>query len=729
MKTIMSLIMHIIFILLLLFLLPCCAFGSNQELPDLALLAIEKSHSEVITKFPHSWKINVNSETPIENQSITIEVLEGISKNPNLKSSSNIDFSSLKAIVDDVISPEMTDEEKALSLWRFVMDNTYHGPWGTSSDGLEHLNVYGYGYCGTFAAVLEPLWWAAGLKARHVNIGNHAATEVFYDNDWHYIDAHRRYFFLEKDNNTIASLDDLNDLPELWDMKRQKKQTQQKGENKYYYMTMHPKGHGNSPEYSSNFTFANGDKIFLTWQKNGKWCLERGAEGRGKPAPEPAIYANGSFRFQRDLSNPVQSREGLVSSRNIDWNDFTAGYLHPQKITEEAYIIYEVRVPYFIPSTTISGKFLRKTHADFIALDISTDNGQTWVTLWGAVETGQVKAELLTDKTQEVTTDKPWKYSYLLRIRVRAGKDVQDTGIYSIESDNDLFYNPRSLPGLQKSENKLTFHDEGTSPHTVKVTYTWREKLPVRISRELPLDKEEVTIVCRINNMGRAEAKDVKIVLYEGNPQKDGVVIGEDVIKRIPAGKVGTAQVKWRPTRWDSKSKERTDGIEIFAVVDPEDLIKESNKDNNSFSRTIKVLNPPQIDIPSESFVKFEKKKGDLTVLTITATVRNFSSSPQYGYYLNDHATAEKIVVKFFDGEPNEGKQIGTEQVIESLKPLEFKNVSVDWDISRLDGQHKIYVQVLPPENVRQALGTQKPKEISTTVDLDKYRKCIAKSE
>src|SRR4030042_4367661 len=147
----------------------------------------------------------------------------------------------------------MSNEEKALELWRFVMDNTYVGLGGTSGDALEHLNVYGYGYCGTFATVLEALWWAAGLKARHVNIENHAATEVYYDNDWHYIDAHLRRFFLEKDNKTIASLEDINRIQELWNMKRLSKSSQ-KGIKKEYYMTMHPKGQGRSPAYSMDFS-------------------------------------------------------------------------------------------------------------------------------------------------------------------------------------------------------------------------------------------------------------------------------------------------------------------------------------------------------------------------------------------------------------------------------------------------------------------------------------------
>jgi hypothetical protein len=100
----------------------------------------------------------------------------------------------------------MTDEAKALALWRFVMNTCYHGPWGTSSDGLEHLTVYGYGYCGTFASVLEPLWWAAGLRGRHINTGNHAATEASYDHDWHYIDAHQRSFFSQRTTRQLQAL-------------------------------------------------------------------------------------------------------------------------------------------------------------------------------------------------------------------------------------------------------------------------------------------------------------------------------------------------------------------------------------------------------------------------------------------------------------------------------------------------------------------------------------------
>jgi hypothetical protein len=696
------------------------------DLPDLVLQSTAKSHTEIVTKSSHAWQIHADPGTPVENQYIQIEVSEGTCRTPVLRSNKHVDFSSLEAIVRDVAKPEMSEEEKAIALWRFVMDNCFRGSWGTSSDGLEHLNVYGYGYCGTFASVLEPLWWTAGLTARHVNIGNHAATEVYYDNGWHYLDADRRCFFLEKDNRTIASLEDLNNDPALWDMRR-RRQSSEKGTKKNYYMTMHPQGHGRSPAYYKSFSMSKGDVLTLSWQKKGKWCLARGEEGGPQPAPEPPVYANGSFKFRRDLSRPGERRAGLVSSKNMDWQDSSAGYLHPIKAGEEAYLVYQVKVPYFIPEAAVSGAFLRKNPGDSIGVDISTDDGATWTALWAADEIGKIRAEAATSKTQEVTTVVPWKYSYLVRVRMRAEANPLDAGGFLLESVAQLFYNPRSLPALEAGENVITFRDESNSPRFLKITYNWQEDLPVRISKELPLEEEEVILSARVSNHGKGRAKKVPVVFYLGNPKKGGMEIGRDYIPTIGPGETASARVKWKATRkvQPADKTEPYSGAAIFVSVDPENLISESSKENNTAARIIRVLNPPEVYIPSETFIRFDKKKDHPDVLTINATVRNFSSSAGYGYYLNDHADAAGVVVKFFDGPPRNGHQVGSEAVIDMLRPLEFKNVSVDWNISRLSGIHRIYVQVFPGKNVIQALGPRAPGEISTGTDLDRFRTCV----
>ena len=696
--------------------------STAEDLPDLALQTVTKTHSEIIRESPHAWKILVGGVTPVANESIQIEVLEGKCPNPRLRSSGSVDFSSLTSIVCDVTSPDMTEEQKARALWRFVMNNCYGGRWGTSADGLEHLNVYGYGYCGTFAAALEPLWWATGLRARHINIGNHAATEAYYENDWHYLDAHRREFFLERGNGSIASLEDLNRDLYLWDMKRHRKPSQESS-TKYYYMTMHPRGHGRSPIYSRDFTMVKGDQLTLTWEKRGEWCLARGAEGGGKPAPEPPIYANGVFQFQRDWKEKGVFREGLVSSENANWEDTTSEYLHPSHTKTAAHLTYRIRVPYFISKITVSGKFYRKNSEDLLSIDLSTDEGKHWNPIWKAFETGLLQANGRSTQTQEVTTEVPWKYSYLLRVRMRAEKNPSDVGIFFIQSDSNLVYNPRSLPGLRSGDNTLIFSAEQGQSCSTRVTYRWMEALPIQCSNEHPMEGEEVTLSASVTNVGTGDAQNVPVVFYSAEPTKKGLEIGRGIIDRIRPGATALAKVKWKATRKMGKSY-RTPGANIHASVDPDNAITETDESNDDFSRLLKVMNPPEVAIPNGSFINFDKKNDNADIITVTATVRNFSSWRDYGFYLSDHTDAEGVVVRFFDGKPGDRNQIGLDRVIERLKPLEFQNVCVDWDISRLKGIHDIHVQVLPPKNLVRALGNRTPAQAVRSVDLDVYRTC-----
>ena len=698
--------------------------AGRQTQPDLVLVAAERSHTEVITSSQQSFSITAPADTPLENASIQLEVVAGEAVNPHLRSSGAVDCSSLKSVVADVVTPGMNSEEKALALWRFVMDACYHGRWGTSLDGLEHLNVYGYGYCGTYAAVLESLWWTAGLTARHVNIGNHAATEVYYDNSWHYIDADTRAFYLLKDNRTIASLEELNDNPELWTMLR--RGSSRKAGKKQYYMTMHPNGHGRSPVYTNDFSMAKGDVMTLGWQSRGKWCLNRGEEGGKEPAWEPPYYGNGLFRFHRDFANPSQSRSGLVSSTNIDWQDGEAGYLHPQKAKQEASLVYRVKTPYFMPEATLSGRFLRKGTSDSLELDISTDNGKRWVTIWRAEGTGSVKGSAVTTQTQQVTTNVPWKYSYLMRLRMRAGKSSRDVGAYNLESASVLAYNLRCLPALRQGANRITFSDEAKASRTVKVTYSWRDDLPVRLSNDTPMEGEQVSVSVRVANRGAAEAVNVPVFLYFGNPSQGGVEIGRETIARIPAGGSGLATFSWKATR-KIAGKAVNPGAQLYAVVNPDNRVPESDETNNSFSRTVKVLNPPDVRIPSESFIRFESVKERPQSLAIVATVRNLSNSAAHGLFLDDQAAGESVVVTVYDGNPAKGgKEIGRE-TIPKLLPLEYRNVSVQWDIAQIKGAHTVYVQIHPPVNLTRALGVKTSSTMAVPIDLDAYRRCKGK--
>ena len=120
----------------------------------------------------------------------------------------------------------------------------------------------------------------------------------------------------------------------------------------------------------------------------------------------------------------------------------------------------------------------------------------------------------------------------------------------------------------------------------------------------------------------------------------------------------------------------------------------------------------------------FQESQRGASYLSIVATVRNYSSSRGYGLYLDDHAAAEGIKVQFFDGEPEGGRQIGSDLRIERLIPLQYENVSVDWNITKLRGNHTINVLVFPGENIVRALNRRSPRKASISIDLDLFHSC-----
>lgn len=486
---------------------------------------------------------------------------------------------------------------------------------------------------------------------------------------------------------------------------------------------MHPNGMGRSPAYMPDFAMAKGDILTFTWQKKGKWCLARGEEGGTGVAPEPPIYANGTFRFYRNMKDSAMRKESLVSSTNVDWTEGGDGVIHPLAAGREAFLVYRVRTPFFVPQASVKGEFSRKGKRDSAALDISVDNGATWETLWSAENTGLVRAEVMTARTQMVTTDRPWKYSYLIRVRMNASRLPTDVGFRSLESVADLVYNPQILPKVIRGHNRFTYRDSSTGNRSLRVTHTWMEDLPVFLSHELPMEGEVVSVGVRVKNAGERLAQHVPVVLYCVNDGQN-TEIGRKVIDSLNPGDTQIAVFPWKASRAGKNGDRHTTGAVLKAVVNPEHGDEDSDWDNNSFEITVPVLNPPDVRIPSGSFIRFdeEHEKGD--VVRITATLRNLSHSKNYGYYIGDHATARDIYVRFFDGDPKQGRQIGTDQFIATLAPLETSSVSVPWNVKELSGRHEIFVQVSPPVNLVKALGARPPEIVHTGIDLDRYHSC-----
>lgn len=140
---------------------------------------------------------------------------------------------------EDVSSPEawkrtyirdgMTDQEKAIAIWKTVVKyrhqenppgeglqaaNENH-PEGNVHEPLKTFHVYGYGMCCCAAADIEGLARYIGMPARGRIINNHSVPEVWYDGAWHLLDA-SLMFYLQKPGpdgkpaaGPIASVDEM----------------------------------------------------------------------------------------------------------------------------------------------------------------------------------------------------------------------------------------------------------------------------------------------------------------------------------------------------------------------------------------------------------------------------------------------------------------------------------------------------------------------------------------
>ncbi len=125
------------------------------------------------------------------------------------------DVSSLAAWKRSFIHDGMTDEQKALAIWRSTVMFRYQDPPPLEfleedcvHDPIKTFNVYGYGMCCCASSNIEALARYLGLEARGWAVNGHSLPEVNYDHAWHMLDASLVNYFPKPDGK-IASMAEL----------------------------------------------------------------------------------------------------------------------------------------------------------------------------------------------------------------------------------------------------------------------------------------------------------------------------------------------------------------------------------------------------------------------------------------------------------------------------------------------------------------------------------------
>src|SRR5476649_2594246 len=106
------------------------------------------------------------------------------------------DVSSMEAWKKTYIKDGMSDQEKAIAVWKSVAtfqhqdtppaEFTYHEE--LVYDPIKIFNVYGYAMCCNASAHVAALSRSLGLKVRGWGINCHSVPEVYFDGAWHLFD-------------------------------------------------------------------------------------------------------------------------------------------------------------------------------------------------------------------------------------------------------------------------------------------------------------------------------------------------------------------------------------------------------------------------------------------------------------------------------------------------------------------------------------------------------------
>ncbi len=99
-----------------------------------------------------------------------------------------------------------------------------------------------------------------------------------------------------------------------------------------------------------------------------------------------------------------------------------------------------------------------------------------------------------------------------------------------------------------------------------------------------PYEGQEVNISAAIHNQGSTDSYFVSVKFYDGDPDSGGLQIGqEQVIQHILMhGESKVVNIIWNTTGYAGSH-------DIYVVVDPEDIISETNEGNNKASRILLV--------------------------------------------------------------------------------------------------------------------------------------------
>jgi hypothetical protein len=429
--------------------------------------------------------------------------------NPRITTDSSIDTSSAAAVVKQITNDKMTDEQKAVACWKFMLEHYYH--WTPAvepdvpsqvRDFAKAINSYGYGPCFQNAPVISALWEACGFPTRNWTIGGHTIPEVKYGGKWHMIDADGRGYSKKADGG-IASVRELAKDMKLFT-------APPGGKSKPYYPFGAPDkavkpfvfwgpaskimdlyaSKKNNHQFNRRAVMAHpmyitlrpGETLTRNYANVGKFYMPPKAKpdhefykGGPREVTGKYTYGNGTLTWKPDLKTIKPEQLFWAGSTNVKLD---GGKIVPVKPGASAHAIFRVLSPYALVDATV---LLGTTDHAPKGHEISFDGGFAWspVTIPAWKGTGDMVG--VANLTKFVTG----RYEYFLKVPVAGA-------LTSISFRNTFQHSQLAMPRLKPGKNKVKIFSGPAEGHVQLVRAKGKPRKDRYIFKSEGLDPRSV---------------------------------------------------------------------------------------------------------------------------------------------------------------------------------------------------------------------------------------------
>lgn len=204
----------------------------------------------------------------------------------------------------------------------------------------------------------------------------------------------------------------------------------------------------------------------------------------------------------------------------------------------------------------------------------------------------------------------------------------------------------------------------------------------ITLSPEDPVDDDHLIITAVIHNPTTVDVDNVVVGFYDGNPSAGGMELGRVELSYVPAE--GEKAFPILITLSEGAH-------EIYVVIDPDNILLETNKENNTASRAITVaprlvdqdLSISASDIGMSPVAPWEGAEVTLSAIVHSSRTRDIQNVP----------------VAFYDGDPDQGGVLIGQTIIPNIHASGNAQAQVQWSTLGKSGLHYIHV-VVDPQNV-----------------------------